>query len=516
MTDNQNQIEQRYNEIGDLLNLSRNINSETISHSQDIEYAWYVGATGNNAEGNWQDFSEQFLNEDRWENLSAPEYYTDVVNQIQPGDRIAIKASYTRKNNLPFDNNNKFVGVLSIKAIGTVLENSNDGRNIKVNWQKVDPIREWYGPGAQLRSTIHLVKAENGYIYKSLLDFTFNNGAQDYSICIDKYSDNEKEEVSETTQEMEQGDLTNIQDLPIRQPRTNKDPLNFILYGAPGTGKTYSTAEYALSILENRPVDLSRKTPEARKLLMQNYNNYIKQGRIVFTTFHQNYSYEDFIQGLRPVSENGLFSFKPIDGVFKKISDKAMYDNNNPYVIIIDEINRANISKVFGELITLIEDDKRWGEINEMSVTLPSGDIFAIPNNLYIIGTMNSADKSISLIDAALRRRFKFIEQHPNTSLITDTTLKVFLESLNKILAEELDSTDLLIGHSYFINHTQSDLCEILNNSIIPLLYEYFYDNKKKVANILSKVLERLSIEICDNKISRLFVKETENDSESL
>lgn len=514
MTDNQNQIEQRYNEIGDLLNLSRNANSETDSHMQDIEYAWYVGATGNNSEGNWQDFSEQYINEGRWENLSAPEYYTEDVNKIKPGDKIAIKATYTKKNNLPFDNNNKVVSTMSIKAIGIVTENSHDGRNIKVNWTKINPVKEWYGPGV-LRTTIHLVKASDGYIKKSLLDFTFNNGTQDYSICIDKYSDNNTDENIVSSTEMDQ-EVIDAKDLPTRQPRTNKDPLNFILYGAPGTGKTYSTAEYALSILENRPVDLSRKTQEARKQLMQNYNNYIKQGRIVFTTFHQNYSYEDFIQGLRPVSENGLFSFKPIDGVFKKISDKAMYDNNQPYVIIIDEINRANISKVFGELITLIEDDKRWGEINEMSVTLPSGDLFAIPNNLYIIGTMNSADKSISLIDAALRRRFKFIEQHPDSSLITDATLKNVFESLNKILAEELDSTDLLIGHSYFINRTQADLCEILNNNIIPLLYEYFYDNKKKVANVLSKVLEKLSIDVCDNKISRLYVKEAENDSESL
>jgi 5-methylcytosine-specific restriction endonuclease McrBC GTP-binding regulatory subunit McrB len=179
-------------------------------------------------------------------------------------------------------------------------------------------------------------------------------------------------------------------------------------------------------------------------------------------------------------------------------------------VIIIDEINRANISKVFGELITLIEGDKRWGELNETSATLQSGDPFAVPNNLYIVGTMNSADKSISLIDAALRRRFDFIEQKPDASLVTDAVLRAMLEIINLSLVEELDSTDLLVGHSYFMNKTEADLCNILNNNIIPLLYEYFYDNRKKVANLLNDAIKKAGakVEIVDEKVGRLRVKE--------
>lgn len=304
-----------------------------------------------------------------------------------------------------------------------------------------------------------------------------------------------------------------------REPRRNHlHPLNVIIYGAPGTGKTYSTAEYAMAIIENRNVDLETKSIEERRELVSKYKEYVAKGQIVFTTFHQNYGYEEFIQGLRPDTESKQMSFKNVDGIFKKIADCAIDDDEKNYVIIIDEINRANISKVFGELITLIEDDKRWGEINESCVTLQSGDIFAVPNNLYIIGTMNSADKSISLIDAALRRRFSFIEQRPNSSLVADPTLKKVFATINGVLVSELDSTDLLIGHSYFMNKVENDLCNILNNSIIPLLYEYFYDNRKKVANVLSEAIKNTNVVIVDEKVGRLSVeiKGDANDVESV
>lgn len=288
-------------------------------------------------------------------------------------------------------------------------------------------------------------------------------------------------------------------------PRVNKlHPLNFICYGAPGTGKTYSTVEYALAIVENREVDLSKKSPEERKTVVEKYKSLIQSGQVVFTTFHQSYGYEDFIQGLRPDATSKTLSFLTVDGVFKKVANAALHNTDHNYVIIIDEINRANISKVFGELITLIEEDKRWGELNETSVTLPSGEVFTVPNNLYIVGAMNSADKSISLIDTALRRRFEFIEQMPDATLVENSILKNVLVKLNEKLVDELDSTDLLVGHSYFLNRSEKDLCQILNNSIIPLLYEYFYDNRKKVAGILKDITKELDVEILDNKMGRL------------
>lgn len=296
-----------------------------------------------------------------------------------------------------------------------------------------------------------------------------------------------------------------------RTARSNRlHPMNFIVFGAPGTGKTHSMVEHALAIIDGKEPKLTGGTLEEREENVSQYKQLIKDGRIVFTTFHQNYGYEEFIQGLRPDTESPTMAFKTVDGVFKKIADKALRDTSgNNYVIIIDEINRANISKVFGELITLIEDDKRWGELNEACVTLQSGDVFAVPNNLYIIGTMNSADKSISLIDVALRRRFSFIEQLPDITLVADPMMRKVLQELNLKLVDELESTDLLVGHSYFMNRNKDDLCGVLNNNIIPLLYEYFYDNKKKVASILQETIKKsdAEIEIVDERVGRLKVK---------
>ena len=301
----------------------------------------------------------------------------------------------------------------------------------------------------------------------------------------------------------EEGKMKNCLEID-REPRTDKTyPLNLIVYGAPGTGKTYGTAEYALKIV-------GASLPNDRKAVMKTYNDFVRKGQIVFTTFHQSYGYEEFIQGLRPDTKSDKMSFKTVDGVFKRIADRALNDLENNYVIIIDEINRANISKVFGELITLIEEDKRWGEINETCATLQSGDVFAVPNNLYIIGTMNSADKSISLIDAALRRRFIFKEQRPNADLIADPKLKAFFERLNAYLYDSLGSADLLVGHSYFMGKTTADLPNIMNDSIIPLLYEYFYDNKKNVSKAIEDTMGKVDYTVVDNKTGRIFVIEKE------
>ncbi len=459
------------------------------------EYAWYVGATGN-----YTDFSDKFIQEGRWENGYDNKYY-DQVNSIKVGDKIVIKAAYTKKRGLPFNNHGRTVGVMGIKAIGTVTKNYYDGKHLDVSWQRVQPIKEWFGDGV-LRKTLHLVKASDGYIKEALLKFTFYDMPQDYSVMDIPVDDNDNDNECVNEEGTSDCDL-----LPVNPNKnTIHNPLNVILYGAPGTGKTYLTVEYAVAICENRKA-VDKAVPVAERAeIKRRYDALVNERRIVFTTFHQSYGYEDFMQGIRPKTDGSNMQFLTVDGIFKDIADRAMKDNGNNYVIIIDEINRGNISKIFGELITLIEPDKRWGEDNQMSVTLPSGKKFAVPNNLYIIGTMNSADKSISLIDTALRRRFTFIEKAPDYDIISNTVLRDVLAKLNQYIRSELHSTDLLIGHAFFIGKEESDLVSIMNGQIIPLLYEYFYDDELRVKKAL-QCLEGTGVEIDTNYLGRIRVK---------
>jgi len=364
-------------------------------------------------------------------------------------------------------------------------------------------------------------------------------------------------------------------------------PLNTIFYGPPGTGKTYYTIIRASEIVENRKM---ATFSEALKVFKDNLDN-----RIEFITFHQNYSYEDFIQGLRPDTENNSnLIFERRDGIFKIIADRAlkniqdhykpglikrsfddvfntffspliegekeeveiamkkvsyyvtgisnksiefrkssgasnnslsiatlrkMYESEtlldiqglSPYysplltkllelgkdpegkkeitslknfVIVIDEINRANISRVFGELITQIEPDKRSHGAIPLKCTLPSGDKFIVPSNLYIIGTMNTADKSLALLDIALRRRFEFEAMYPKYEIEGETIFNVdVLKRLNESIIK-LKGYDFQIGHAYFMGENK-DLIECMNKKVIPLLLEYFMNDVDDVKSIL-------------------------------
>lgn len=242
----------------------------------------------------------------------------------------------------------------------------------------------------------------------------------------------------------------------------------------------------------------------SRKLDVEVGDEHMPEDFIRTITFHQSYAYEDFIEGIRPrigEEESGELIYEIKPGIFMETCNIAKSDPNNDYVLIIDEINRGNISKIFGELITLIEDDKR-----EMEVELPySKRNFSIPKNLYIIGTMNTADRSIALMDVALRRRFTFIEMMPRLDLIEDVVvssseidlnLSELLEKLNEFIRNEIDRNHQ-IGHSYFLkvaNANPEDRLPLLNfiwnYQIFPLLLEYFYSQNDKLLSFLNPFID--------------------------
>jgi hypothetical protein len=376
--------------------------------------------------------------------------------------------------------------------------------------------------------------------------------------------------------------------------------LNQILYGPPGTGKTHNAINHALAIVTSREVNEliaeQKADPTKRTEAKKHFDDLVAKGQIQFVTFHQSYSYEDFVEGIKSViNAEGQVEYKIEDGIFKRICHEAgkrsspslsfedAYDlfveevesqgdkfelktivqkkpfnvkmsslgncraipktkdatemtitksnlkayiengvikdwkpytttigeyirdkyisksktvdnSDKNYVLIIDEINRGNISKIFGELITLIEKSKRLGETEALKVKLTysgteSQEDFGVPNNLFILGTMNSADKSIALIDTALRRRFEFIEYAADPTLLSSNVEGVNLQELLKTINSRIEillDKDHKIGHAYLINvESKNQLCEAFRNRILPLLEEYFFGDYEKIQLVL-------------------------------
>jgi 5-methylcytosine-specific restriction protein B len=420
-------------------------------------------------------------------------------------------------------------------------------------------------------------------------------------------------------------------------------PLNQILFGPPGTGKTYHTIDTALEIIND--VDVKGLDWSKRKEVKDLFDKKLEEGQIAFITFHQSLSYEDFIEGIKPLEPNSelnktnQLTYKVIPGIFKKLCSKAnasktivaeidkdeielnpeilstaynayaeqlpnqdeetsqyvlktkadnkafyLFKNSsgsivvkagtmktkmpiafseiesvlirdkepayksytpviideilksggfgvkklkNPsknYILIIDEINRGNVSQIFGELITLIEEDKRLGKDEALKVTLPySKDKFGVPQNLYIIGTMNTADRSVEALDTALRRRFSFTEMPPLYDLkeldypFAGTTGKDILKTINKRIEKLLDR-DQLIGHSYFLlgenENAQEKLINSFYRNIIPLLQEYFFGDYAKIGAVLGKGFVRKEEDEDDIDFADGFDQEDFNEKE--
>jgi len=294
-----------------------------------------------------------------------------------------------------------------------------------------------------------------------------------------------------------------------------------------------------------KELDMENTMPKVEKQesnLKELFDEYLRKGQIEFITFHPSYSYEEFIEGItvETLGENistASLQYKLKPGVFKNMCKKALaaaigfssseadvlswkqvygkyvskspvnFDDAHKYVLIIDEINRGDMAKIFGELITLLEADKRLGEENELIVKLPcSTDMFGVPPNLYIIATMNTADRSIALLDVALRRRFGFIEMNPDFKGVLSKHIeenkkdlkkanvydalvrsKECLEKINeRICKENTIGRDRQIGHSFLFKvKTTEDLVLIWKHEILPLLEEYCYGDYNKINKLL-------------------------------
>lgn len=261
-----------------------------------------------------------------------------------------------------------------------------------------------------------------------------------------------------------------------------------VLYGPPGTGKTYRALAVANELAARHAFHKSFAdlTQPERAIVAGG------DGLVRICTFHPGWGYEDFIEGLRPATVNGQMVFEPRDGVFKRLCLDASNQSNRQFFLVLDEINRGDLPRIFGELITTIEYDKR-----DRGIKLPiTGSSFAVPRNVFLIGTMNTADRSISLMDTALRRRFGFIELMPDSALLAGRKaggllLGPWLDALNARLRRHLkrDARNFQIGHAYLMPPqpitSVAEFARVLRDDIIPLLEEYCYDDFATLRDIL-------------------------------
>ncbi len=442
---------------------------------------WFVGA----AFDGWKDQTDRFLRDGVWENGHDDYRYLDRVKAIKPGDQIAIKSAYTRKRGLPFDNRGKSTSTMAIKATGVVTQNLGDGRNLRVDWTRVEPPREWYF--FVYMRMLWKVERDSGalpWAATSLIDFTFDGAEQDYERFLrhwfpERYEDDDAgddradqpgpvavpnpadADVSELAAEL-------LYDTEVLQKVTNllDDKGQVIFQGPHGTGKTYAARELATFLAGSN-------------------------GQVTLVQFHPSYAYEDFVQGYRPTLTAGQAGFELRDGPLVTAAAAARTEPDAPHFLIIDEINRGNLAKVFGELYFLLE-------YRDEDMTLQyAGDQdepFSLPENLYIIGTMNTADRSIALVDLALRRRFHFVEFHPEKEPI-EGLLDRWLEKnaapemswvadLLRRANAKLDDRQAAIGPSYFL---KEDLDEdkvrlIWEHNVLPYVEEHLYGETDRLA----------------------------------
>ncbi len=451
---------------------------------------WFVGAFWD------EDQTQRFIEKGIWENGHEAKFL-DIVKSVEPGDRIAIKS--TARGTTPRKT--------WIKAVGTVSKNPGDGRLLIVDWTEVDPPREWYF-FVHIHTIWEVMPGKEWY-RDALIEFTFNGQQQDISRFRKLYGldggGGDKEQ---------KDDITKLEHDPPDPPPISKpysiddivedgcflerekletilqrlrDKKNLILQGPPGTGKTWLAKRLAFALIGERD-----------------------EGKISPVQFHPNLSYEDFVRGWRPAGDGKLAL---VDGPFLRVISAAKDAPESSYLIVIEEINRGNPAQILGEMLTLLESDKRnEDEALELSYPKHEGERVYIPENLYVIGTMNVADRSIAMVDFALRRRFAFVDLVPvfgsvwrdwvhEKAEIAPEFLSQVEQKINalndQIAADTSLGAQFRIGHSFVtptagstISNSRKWFIQVVETEIGPLLKEYWFDAPDEARKAREQLLE--------------------------